>query len=810
MARTILPTFALVAVFLLPLAAAHGWYWQAQHGYSQSNLVIQDCDDDWGLEGNPAFDGHDLGAIYLKESDAGLLMLIGTVGGYAAGASGTRSIEVVFGTPGVDTTITLTTTDNTQFAASATNGVQPTITRQPNQWYYPPDSPSGDTGSDGPRFSIELLLPWNQLELQNGDKIRGSELSATSFIGPSKADYIPGGIYTGGIRTGDNCPGESPALPSYDRKYIRNEFPITQSSWTPPPGGGAGSPSNTPPVAAFTWSPTTPRARDVVTFTDVSTDAEGPIQSWAWSFGDGATSTQPSPAHTYESAGNYSVNLTVTDAGGLTHAATHVVTIGPPRAAPGPNFTYAPTQPRAGRVINFTDTSLPGSAAITTWGWSFGDGSSSTSRNLNHSYALAGTYLVRLTVTNADGLNATKETNLTVLARAELRANITIGTSFLRAGLPIELIDATSPGEHPLSAWRWTFGDGANATTRNATHAYSAEGNYTVTLLVTDASGATADASVNLTILPPETLPPPIPNFRWEPANATTNEPVRFTDASTPPQRATISSWLWSFGDGSTSSEPNPEHAFDAPGNYIVTLRVTASNGLGATEEHAIIVVAPNSAPIARIHGPRIAYEGQIVSFTSASEDPDADALTTTWILGGETREGERIERTYGKAGTYTITLSVTDTRGATAEIIHTLVIKPILAKIDFDILTTPTSIGETLALQDTSQLEGVNVVERTWSFGDGATAATTQADHAYDEPGTYEVQLRLRTSDGRAHVASRNVTIVPSPPTVTTAPPSPSPTPNVTADEARTVPGHGILAAVVALFGVAINRRRT
>jgi PKD repeat protein len=90
------------------------------------------------------------------------------------------------------------------------------------------------------------------------------------------------------------------------------------------------APANLPPVAAFAYSPSSPSVNQNVSFTDNSTDSDGTINSWAWNFGDGKSSSQQNPAHTFTSPGIFTVTLTVTDDGGATDNTSRSVTVSVP------------------------------------------------------------------------------------------------------------------------------------------------------------------------------------------------------------------------------------------------------------------------------------------------------------------------------------------------------------------------------------------------------------------------------------------------------------------------------------------------
>jgi serine protease len=101
--------------------------------------------------------------------------------------------------------------------------------------------------------------------------------------------------------------------------------------------GGGGEPVNSPPTASFTYSCTDLSCN----FTDTSTDSDGTIVAWAWTFGDGATSSAQNPSHAYAAGGTYTVGLTVTDNGGATGTASQNVTVTAPGGDDPAEFTLS-------------------------------------------------------------------------------------------------------------------------------------------------------------------------------------------------------------------------------------------------------------------------------------------------------------------------------------------------------------------------------------------------------------------------------------------------------------------------------------
>jgi len=157
------------------------------------------------------------------------------------------------------------------------------------------------------------------------------------------------------------------------------------------------------PNADFSASVTSGNAPLTVKFTDKST---GSPTAWKWSFGDGsALVTQYNPTYTYKKPGTYTVKETVSNAAGKdTEIKTNYVTVkAAPSKAPVASFSASPTSGKAPLKVQFTDKSTN---SPTSWKWSFGDGTYSTSKNPSHTYSKAGKYTVNLTAKNTAGSNA--------------------------------------------------------------------------------------------------------------------------------------------------------------------------------------------------------------------------------------------------------------------------------------------------------------------------------------------------------------------------------------------------------------------
>ncbi len=235
------------------------------------------------------------------------------------------------------------------------------------------------------------------------------------------------------------------------------------------------------PIAAFSGSPLSGAAPLMVSFTDLSSGAP---TTWAWDFGDGATSADQHPAHVYDQPGTYGVQLDVTGAGGsdsLTR--TDYVTVNPP-PEPVADFGGTPLSGAAPLMVSFTDLS---SGAPTTWAWDFGDGATSADQHPAHVYDQPGMYTVRLDVTGAGGSGSLTRSDYVSVNPPPAPVAAFSGTP-LSGAAPL-MVGFTDLSSGQVTDWLWQFGDGASSLEQAPVHTYTDPGIYSVSLTVTGPTG---------------------------------------------------------------------------------------------------------------------------------------------------------------------------------------------------------------------------------------------------------------------------------------------------------------------------------
>ena len=517
------------------------------------------------------------------------------------------------------------------------------------------------------------------------------------------------------------------------------------------------------PVASFTYSPTTPTTGETVTFDgSASDDPDGTIASHAWNFGDGANGTSQIVTHIYADNGTYTVTLNVTDSDGLFNTTSIDITVlnRPPNAT----FTESAETVDTGETVTFNASdSYDPDGSIVTYFWDFGDGENDTGVVVEHAYTDNGTYTVTLTVTDDDGATDTATATKTVSNRSPV-ASFTESpeTVYTNETIYFNASDSYDPDGSIVSYW-WDFDDGKNATGVTTEHSYPLEGNYTVTLTVTDDDGATNSTSTSKKVL----NRPPVAVFTESAETVYTNETIHFNASDSYDLDGTIESYFWDFGDGTNATGVVVEHTYEDDGTYTVTLTVTDDDDATGTATATKTVL--NRPPVAIFtESAETVYTGEVITFdASDSHDPDGTIVTYHWDFGdGTNGEGEVVEHSYIDDGTYTVTLTVTDDGDATSSTTASKTVLDGSPIASFTESAETVYTGEVIYFNASASYDpnGV-IVSYYWDFGDGTNATGVIVDHAYADDGVYTVTLTVTDNYGATDTASSSKTLLNRPP---------------------------------------------
>lgn len=390
--------------------------------------------------------------------------------------------------------------------------------------------------------------------------------------------------------------------------------------------------------------------------------------------------------------------------------------------------------------------------------------SPSTNPVAAHPYTVTGAHTVSLTVFRSDGTSFATS-RIVHTGKNGPTSSFTTSTSSPTTAQPVTFTNTSTAGSAAISTESWNFGDGTSATAATPSpHTYATAGTYVVTLTVTDTLGQTASAYRTITVSSPITG-----SFTSSPDNPQTGTPVSFDATGLQDSAGTLTSYQWNFGDGSTDTGASPSpHTYSSPGTYTVTL--TAGDGTNSNTFTAHVTVT--DPPTAGFTVPTVApIRGLPVAFNGAgSSVPSGDIVSYSWDFGDgppvDTTSSYLPVHTYSAAGTYTVSLTVTDNNGHTSQVASQQVVVSDPPHALFT-TSTPNPRAGTAVSFDASDSSGAKPLSYSWSFGDGATDSTSgaQPSHVYGSPGTYTVLLTVTDKGGHQSTASHSVTVAPAPP---------------------------------------------
>ncbi len=317
-----------------------------------------------------------------------------------------------------------------------------------------------------------------------------------------------------------------------------------------------------------------------IDFEDLSS---GGPESWAWDFGDGNTSGDQHPTHTYKNPGVYSPSLKVSNSNG-SDAITkpeliEVESTSPPRA----DFTAAPQVGFGPLQVKFRDRST---GNVSGWAWDFGDGSLSSLRNPVHAYLAPGKYTVKLV---ASGSSGSADKTKPIIEVLEGSAPTAAFTGEPRSGFAPLTVQFKDISGGKVSSWAWDFGDGNKSRNQNPTHVYERVGVYSVKLTSSGAEGSAEKEETDFIEALDEGTAADFTADRTTRIKGENGEYlVKFKDLSSS-SHGKIAKWFWSFGDkgGGASARPDPEHVFNCDNNsdvFTVSLTIFDSENNVANE----------------------------------------------------------------------------------------------------------------------------------------------------------------------------------------------------------------------------------
>jgi PKD repeat protein len=522
------------------------------------------------------------------------------------------------------------------------------------------------------------------------------------------------------------------------------------------------------------------------------TQADG-TRAYAWDaandgISDGVTATPTDYNHTYTSPGTYTVILRVRDDDGVEAQTSLVVVVAPANQPPTAQFSWSGSQAattHAGTAVSFDGSQSrdsDGRIAAYAWDWTSDGTYDSTGAGsvVSHVFPTPGSYRVSLRVTDDDGATATTSQTLTIAP-----ANIVPTAKYTWRGVAADGAQTASPcvgdmiwfeaststdsdGWITANAWDWTS-DGtydSTGTSSGASRVFSAAGTYRVTLRVTDDDGGTATTSQAITIAPANIWPSA--KFSWgggasdgarvavEPRLGDT---IRFDASGSADSDGNIVAYAWDWeSEGTydwTGAEPVVSYMFPAAGSHRVTLRVTDDDGATATTSQ-VVGIAERRGPVAAMAvGQEAPSILDTVQFTDSSQPGDRAIASWLWSFGdGVKSSDQHPTHQYTAKGTFSVTLTVTDTEGATSRATKTLAVVNLVPVAAATVQPDGVSIGQAITLDASASADrDGQIVGFAWDWDSDGTLDTTSAvptaEHAFPVAGTHWVTLTVTDNDG-------------------------------------------------------------
>lgn len=378
----------------------------------------------------------------------------------------------------------------------------------------------------------------------------------------------------------------------------------------------------------------------------------------------------------YEQAGTFQVIFTVSD-GTLSDSAAITITVNKVNHAPVADAGGPYTAAEGTSVTIDAGGSIDDDGDTLTYSWDLdNDGEFDDAEGVTTRYTWPDNGVYRVAVKVSDGKESDfSETEVTITNVAPTAAAAADTTTLDEGGSVTFSGSATDPGNIDVLTYAWSFGDGAVSNDRNPAHAYSDNGTYTASLVVTDNDGGTSSAA-RITI----TVRNIAPTITSAPGAGATEEltyayRVLASDVAadiltyslvTAPEGMTIQP-----AGGLVNWTPTNEQAATS---HSVKIKVSDDDGGTAEQTFAVNVINVNDSPVAAAGEDRTADEGSAVSFDAAGStdddllNPSGEVLAYYWTFGDEsTAQGPTASHTYADNGTYTATLTVTDKAGATS-----------------------------------------------------------------------------------------------------------------------------------------------
>lgn len=501
------------------------------------------------------------------------------------------------------------------------------------------------------------------------------------------------------------------------------------------------------PIADFAVSNTC--INEIAAFTNLTDSNTISNVSYQWQIGGFLGTNNTNPTYQFPSTdGIYGIVLIAASPNGCADTIIKSVLIG---NRPNPDFAISADTVCQNSLITITDNSTPGFFnTISNRKWEMGNGVVfNDSLSFNYAFSNPGTYQIRLTAYSPTDCDSS--TSKTIVVVASPVANYSVSGVCL--GSSSQFTDlSTSPSGTFINSWLLNYGDNVQSSDPNSTHVYQNDGNYTTTLIVTSNIGCSDTNNVTATV-----YPLPLANFTS--GKACTGKAISFADSTTI-SSGTITNWSWNFGNNlGSSNQQNPLFIFQNNFAYPVQLISSSSFGcLDTITKFIVVEKTPDFNVVTNDNCEGIFSQLNYNLLSSASTN-----LAFLWNFGDSTSSFQPSpSHLYSNAGTYNVTLEVTDlTNGCAVTKNDTLTIYPNpIANFNF----SDTCIGKDVTLIEDCNIATGNIANFKWNINNTLILNGNSVSYVSNQTGIQNTTLIATSDFGCKDSITKQITIYPNP----------------------------------------------
>jgi PKD repeat protein len=465
-----------------------------------------------------------------------------------------------------------------------------------------------------------------------------------------------------------------------------------------------------------------------IQFNDISTTAQGSISNWTWVFNSIDTIIGSISNYSFNSDGQYPVQLFIQASTGCLDTLQQNIDI-----IPGPINSFSVTNTCLGETSQFVNTTTNAGGLTVDYEWIFNNNDTSTLANPSFTFpsTIAANYNVFLKATASNGCVDTLTDVIHIGEPAQVDFSIDDDTVCTNSLVLFSDSSIIPPGEI-VTKLTWDFGDGTlDSAQTTVSHNYSNAGSYTITLTIQTESNCFASLSKLIQV-----IESPVSVFLF--SNVCDGKDANFTDLSTSSSLSQITIWNWNFGDTVLSSLQNPTHQYADSGVYTVTLTAIDNNGCSNSSTQTITIYA----------NPRVYFSNNKSCTNNATQFTDSTVVGAgisnfLWNFGDGSLSSsiQNPQHIYTVAAAYPVTLVATSTQGCIDSLTKLVLVD---YSPEFQLLPSVSCFGN--PNQFNYIITGIPVTNSgyTWNFGDSTGSSQSQPLHQYASAGSKTVALTL------------------------------------------------------------------